>query len=175
MTRCQAHQNACGMWQDAIASSFLRPSSKGVPKCWNVSAQVVSLVQLSRQVCIRLRKDCHSLWAQPAVDGKLAFMPREHLAIMDVDNIQWTHQTLFDHFSDGATINGPFSWSTCSLARRVLGTDVVEIDAFVLYPQPTLDGPEVFQQNLRDNGSNKSVVDRVEDLVFGKTDLGSSC
>ena len=24
---------------------------------------------------------------------------------MDVDNIQWTHQTLFDHFSDGATIN----------------------------------------------------------------------
>ena len=56
--------------------------------------------------------------------------------------------------------------------RRVLGTDVVEIDAFVLHLQPTLDGPEVFQQSLRDNGSNKSVVDRVEDLDVWQDRLG---
>ena len=32
-----------------------------------------------------------------------------------------------------------------------------------------------FQQCLRDNGSNRSVLDRVEDLDVCKTDLGSSC
>ena len=53
-----------------------------------------------------------------------------------------------------------------------MALDVVEIDAFVLHPQPTLDGPEVFQQSLRDNESNRSVVDRVEDLDVWQDRLG---
>ena len=91
---------------------------------------------------------------------------------MDVGNIRWTRQTLSDHFSDGTTIDVSFAGRLDPLCAEFLALDVVEIVAFVLHPQPTLDGPEVFQQSLRDNGSNRSVKDRVEDLDVWQDRLG---
>ena len=84
----------------------------------------------------------------PAVDGKLAFIAPRTPCKMDVDNIRWTHQPLSDHFSDGATINVLFAGRLDPLRAGVLGTDVVEIDTFVLHLQPTLDSPEVFSAEL---------------------------
>ena len=120
----------------------------------------------------------------PADGGDLTFVPREHPVKWMWTTHRWTHQTPSDHFTLVPPSRKP--WMIFLLvdlipcAQSSWHLMLSKLMRMFCIRNRLLTVLKFFQQRLRDNGSNRGVSDRVEDLDvwpdrLGIFMLGKSC